>query len=302
MPASPNAPPCAAPDPAPKSPTNEIPHGACDAHMHICGPESRFAYSAERIYTPPDALLPSYLHLMERLRLDRVVFVQPSIYGSDNTAMLGAMRDCPHACRGVAVVAADIGEPELEALHAAGIRGVRLNIVDTKTAEPILPEREISELAAKIAPLGWHLELLAHVDDFPSLDSLLADLTVDVVFGHLGYCHRDAAVDSAGFQALLRLLETGRCWVKLTGPYRLTDAPLPYAPVAAFAKELLRAAPERLVWGSDWPHVMLRGTMPNDGDLLDLLFEWTGSTDAARRALVDNAAALYDFQPDTTGS
>ena len=177
MPASPNAPLCAAPDPAPKSPGNEIPRGACDAHMHICGPESHYTYSAERIYTPPDALLPSYLHLMERLRLERVVFVQPSVYGPDNTAMLDAMRECPHACRGIAVVTADIGEPELETLHAAGVRGVRLNIVDTKSSEPILPQREIANLAAKIAPLGWHLELLAHVDDFPSLDSLLAEFT-----------------------------------------------------------------------------------------------------------------------------
>lgn len=302
MPASPNAPLCAAPDPAPRPSVSEIPRGACDAHMHICGPESRYAYSAERIYTPPDALLPNYLHLMERLRLERVVFVQPSVYGTDNTAMLDAMRGCPRSCRGIAVVAADISEAELEALHAAGVRGVRLNIVDTKAAEPILPEREISKLAAKIAPLGWHLELLAHVDDFPSLDSLLADLPVDIVFGHLGYCRRGAAVDTAGFQALLRLLETGRCWVKLTGPYRLTDAALPYAPVSAFAIELLRAAPERLVWGSDWPHVMLRGAMPNDGELLDLLFEWTGSVEAARRVLVDNAAALYDFRSDLTAS
>jgi 2-pyrone-4,6-dicarboxylate lactonase len=270
--------------------------------MHICGPESRYTYSAERIYTPPDALLPSYLHLMGRLRLERVVFVQPSIYGTDNRAMLDAMRECPHACRGIAVVTADIGEPELEALHAAGVRGVRLNIVDTQSAEPVLPRREIANLAAKIAPLGWHLELLAHVDDFPSLDSLLADLPVDVVFGHLGYCHRDASVDTPGFQALLRLLDTGRCWVKLTGPYRLTDAALPYSPVAAFAEALLRGAAERLVWGSDWPHVMLRGAMPNDAELLDLLFEWTGSADAAQRILVDNAAALYDFQSDLTAS
>jgi 2-pyrone-4,6-dicarboxylate lactonase len=302
MPASPNAPLCAAPDPAPKSPANAIPRGACDAHMHICGPESRYTYSAERIYTPPDALLPSYLHLMERLRLERVVFVQPSVYGTDNTAMLDAMRECPHDCRGIAVVTADIGEPELEALHAAGIRGVRLNIVDTQSAEPILPQREIVNLAAKIAALGWHLELLAHVDDFPSLASLLRGLPVDVVFGHLGYCRRGASVDALGFQALLRLLETGRCWVKLTGPYRLTDVELPYSPVAAFAEALLRAAPERLVWGSDWPHVMLRGAMPNDAELLDLLYEWTGSADAAQRILVDNAAALYDFQSDLTAS
>jgi len=293
--ANPGAPLCAAPDREPRAPANAVPPLACDSHMHICGPQSRYAYAADRIYTPPDALLSDYLRLTTRLGLERVVFVQPSIYGTANTALLDAMRDCPLDCRGIAVAAADVGEAALEMWHAAGIRGVRLNIVDTQSPEPILPATEIRELAARIAPFGWHLELLAHVDDFPSLDSVLGDLPVDVVFGHLGYVHRNATVESPGFRALLRLLDAGRCWVKLTGPYRLTDAPLPYAPVAAFANALLRAAPERLVWGSDWPHVMLRGTMPNDGDLLDILFDWTESAARARQILVDNPATLYDF-------
>jgi predicted TIM-barrel fold metal-dependent hydrolase len=263
--------------------------------MHICGPEAHFAYAADRIYTPPDALLPDYLHLAGCLGIERVVLVQPSIYGTDNAALLNAMRECPLDCRGVAVIGADVSESMLAAWHAAGIRGLRLNLVDTKSPQPTLPEATLHALADRIAPFGWHLELLAHVDDFPSLGSALADLPVDVVFGHLGYVRREATIESAGFRSLLRLLETGRCWVKLTGPYRLTDAPLPYEPVMAFARALLEKAPERLVWGSDWPHVMLRGTMPNDGALLDLLYEWTGSPDVARRILVDNAAALYDF-------
>jgi len=294
MPATPSAPLCAAPDPSPRAPAHAMPRHACDAHMHICGPESRYAYAAERIYTPPDAVLADYLRLTRALGLERVVFVQPSIYGTDNAALLDALRDCPLECRGVAVVDASVDEQTLAAWHAAGVRGVRLNIVDTQSPQPVLPERAIRGLAERIAPFGWHLELLAHVDDFASLDTVLTRLPVDVVFGHLGYLRRGATVASAGFRALLRLLDTGRCWVKLTGPYRLTDAPLPYAPVAAIAAALLAAAPERLVWGSDWPHVMLRGVMPNDGALLDLLFDWADGP-AARRILVDNAATLYDF-------
>lgn len=272
-----------------------MPALTCDTHMHICGPESRHSYSADRIYTPPDALLPAYLNLASVLGIERVVFVQPSIYTTDNAAMLEAMRACPLACRGVAVIDERTSETSLREWHAAGVRGVRLNIVDSTAKHNALPMTIIRQLAQRIAPLGWHLEFLLHVDDFPALDTELADLPIDVVLGHLGYAHRGLTTDDPGFIALLRLLERGRCWVKLTGPYRLTDAALPYAPVTAFAKALLRAAPERLLWGSDWPHVMLQGTMPNDGALLDLCFEWVADPRARQGILVDNPAALYDF-------
>ena len=272
-----------------------MPELACDTHMHICGPESRFAYSDNRIYTPPDALLKSYLTLAGTLGIGRVVFVQPSIYGTDNSAMLDAMRECPLACRGVAVVGDDIDESALQALHESGVRGVRLNLVDTAEKTSTLPVDDIRRLADRVAPLGWHIELLLHADDYPDLDTQLAGLPVDLVFGHLGYLRPGADTADPGFAALLRLLEAGRCWVKLTGPYRLTREALPYPAVQPFAEALSRAAPERLLWGSDWPHVMVRTPMPNDGRLLDLLFSWMGDSDATRRILVDNPAALYDF-------
>ncbi len=295
MPSTASAPLCAAPDPRPRPASHALPAPACDTHMHICGPESLHPYAADRIYTPPDALLPAYLDLASVLGIERVVFVQPSIYGTDNAVMLEAMRACPLACRGVAVIDERTDERTLREWHAAGVRGVRLNIVDTTAMHNALPVAVIRALAERVAPFGWHLELLLHVDDFPTLDTELADLPVDVVLGHLGYTHRGLTCDDPGFVALLRLLERGRCWVKLTGPYRLTDAPLPYAPVDAFAAALLRAAPERLLWGSDWPHVMLSGTMPNDGALLDLLFEWAEEPRVRRSILVENPAALYDF-------
>ncbi|MDH3508396.1 MAG: amidohydrolase family protein [Gammaproteobacteria bacterium] len=295
MPASDSAPLCAAPDPRPQSPGHAVPDLACDTHMHICGPESRFTYSRERIYTPPDALLPSYLELTDKLGIGRVVFVQPSIYGTDNSAMLDAMHASPLPCRGVAVVADDVNEQTLNELHEAGVRGVRLNLVDTADKHATLPVDDIRALAERVAPLGWHIELLLHADDHPQLDTQLADLPIDVVFGHLGYLRPGAGTADPGFQALLRLLEAGRCWVKLTGPYRLTREALPYAAVQPFAQALIRTAPERLLWGSDWPHVMVKTPMPNDGQLLDLFFAWADDVDIGRRILVDNPADLYDF-------
>ncbi|HSG65959.1 MAG TPA: amidohydrolase family protein, partial [Gammaproteobacteria bacterium] len=263
MPPSSSAPRCAPPDPRPRPPPEAIPRRSCDTHLHICGPEARYRYSDPRIYTPPDALLSDYLDVARALGIERVVLVQPSVYGADNTAMLDAMRECPLPCRAVAVIDEQTDDAGLRAWHAAGVRGVRLNLVDTRTKRAGLPQATITGLAERIAPLGWHLELLAHVDDFADLDARLRDLPVDLVFGHLGYTRPGATAEHPGFKGLLRLLERGRSWVKLTGPYRLTTDAWPYAPVAAFAAALLRAAPDRLVWGSDWPHVMLEGAMPN---------------------------------------
>jgi predicted TIM-barrel fold metal-dependent hydrolase len=263
--------------------------------MHICGPELRYPYSAVRIYTPPDALLPAYIELAETLGIGRVVFVQPSIYGTDNSAMLAAMQRCGLPCRGVAVIDHTFTDRELDALHAAGVRGVRVNLVDTAQQRQDLPVDELHALAERIARQRWHLELLLHVDDFPHIDRELDDLPVDIVLGHFGYLRHGNTIQDPGFQALLRLLATGRCWVKLTGPYRLTPKNLPYPSVTPMAHALVAAAPERVIWGSDWPHVMVKTTMPNDGELLDLLADWIPDAATRERILVNNAALLYDF-------
>jgi predicted TIM-barrel fold metal-dependent hydrolase len=290
-----DAPPCAAPDRHPAVPRRRPPARACDTHVHICGPESRFPYVEERIYTPPDALLSDYLPVAETLGLERVVFVQPSVYGTDNSAMLDAMARCPLENRGVAVVDPTVSEEMLDGLRRGGIRGARLNLVDVREARRTLPVRTIRDLAERIAPLGWHLELLIHVDDSPDLDVILGGLPVDVVVGHLGYARPGRTKDDPGFRALLRLMQRGRCWAKLTGPYRLAAEELPYPSAEPFARSLLAEAPERLLWGSDWPHVMVEGVMPNDGNLLELVFDWVPQTDLRQRILVDNPAELYGF-------
>ncbi|MFT8244997.1 amidohydrolase family protein [Roseomonas sp. BN140053] len=298
----PDAPLCAAPHPAPRQPGLALPPGACDCHAHICGPLAGFPYAAERIYTPPDALLPTYRALLARLGVSRGVLVQPSVYGTDNRVLLRALAEAGDAFRGVAVVEPDIPAAELEAMHRAGVRGVRVNLVDRREGRNAVPPELLRALAARIAPLGWHLELLLQVDAVPELDTLLGDLPVPLVFGHLGYvpAARGGAA-TAGFAALLRLLARSRCWVKLTGPYRISAEILPYRDILPMARALADAAPERLLWGSDWPHVMVKGAMPDDGDLVDLLADWLPSAEVRERVLVTNPAALYGF-PDGAGA
>jgi 2-pyrone-4,6-dicarboxylate lactonase len=197
--------------------------------------------------------------------------------------------------RGVAVVPFDVKDAELERLHAAGVRGLRSNIVDLKSNKGQLPIDALRALAQRIRHLGWHIEFLLHADEFPDLDRQLADFPVDVVFGHLGYVPAAKGTDTPGFVALLRLMRDGKAWVKLTGPYRLTPGALPYPDTAPFAQALVDAAPQRLLWGSDWPHVMVRSAMPNDGALFDLFAKWVPDAALRHRILVENPARLYGF-------
>jgi 2-pyrone-4,6-dicarboxylate lactonase len=290
------APFCAPPDSRPRRPRLRVPPLACGCHAHILGPAHRYPYSPRRVYTPPDCLLPDYERVLGALGLERAVLVQPSVYGEDNAALLEALERGGGRFRGVAVVAGDVADAELQRLHARGVRGVRANVVDVPGRTPgALPLRELEALARRIAPLGWHLELLLHVDEFPRLERDLADFPVDLVLGHLGYTSTARGLGDPGFGALLRLVRPGRCWVKLTGPYRISREAPPYADVAPFARALAEARPDRLLWGSDWPHVMLKGTMPSDADLLDLLAAWLPDETMRREVLVGNPARLYGF-------
>ena len=272
-----------------------MPRNACDTHAHICGPMRVHPYSERRVYTPPDALLPAYSHVLNTLGIDRAVLVQPSVYGTDNTVMLEAMRQMGGRCRGVAVVDDNIADTELERLHQAGVRGVRVNVVDVAEGKGVIAIAALERIANRIKPYGWHVEFLMHADEFPSLDQVFAAFPVPIVLGHLGYMRTDKGIEAAGFQALLRLMKLGKAWVKLTGPYRISGEVFPHRDTVAFAQALLAAAPERVLWGTDWPHVMVKGTMPNDGDLADLLVDWVPDAGLREQVLVHNPAKLYGF-------
>ena len=291
-----SAPLCAPYDPKPRRPRVALPPRACDTHAHICGPIEAYAYSERRVYTPPDALLGAYRHMLDTLGVERAVLVQPSVYGTDNTVMLQAMREMGlERCRGVAVVDDDVPDAELERLHAAGVRGVRVNVVDVAEGKGVLPVKTLRPLAERVKRFGWHVEFLMHADEFPGMDAQFADFPVDIVLGHLGYMKTDKGLAEAGFQSMLALMRTGKCWVKLTGPYRISTQALPHTDTVDFAHALLEAAPERVLWGTDWPHVMVKGAMPNDGDLADLLLAWIPEEKMREQVLVENPEKLYGF-------
>lgn len=291
-----NAPPCAAPDFNPRKPHITLPKLSCDTHAHILGPIARYAYSPARVYTPPDCLLADYQKMLATLGIERAVLVQPSVYGTDNTVMLEAMRAAGSTFRGIAVVEDNISDAELAKLNAAGVRGMRVNIVDVKDRKPgTLPMAELTALATRVAPLGWHMEFLMHCDEFPDMDRAFAGFPVDIVLGHLGYMKTDKGVNDPGFQALLRLMKSGKAWVKFTGPYRITTQPMPHTDTSDFAHTLIAANAQRVLWGSDWPHVMVKSVMPNDGDLCDLLSAWIPDAATREQVLVKNPATLYGF-------
>ena len=294
------APLCAAPDRNPRAPRTAFPPLACDTHAHIFGPAGRFPYVAERIYTPPDSTCDDYRKLLAALGVERAVLVQPSVYGADNTAMLDAMRQFGAGVRAVAVTDPGIGRIEIEALHDAGVRGLRFNVVDRRENKNVIPADMLREVATRIAPFGWHIELLVNVDEAPQFAKAVADIPVPIVLGHLGYPKSGAREWTAhpAFADLLRLLDGGRCWIKMTGPYRISSAPdTPYDDVDAAARKLAAAAPQRLVWGTDWPHAMKKKRMANDGEMADLLERWVPDAGTRARILVDNPAELYGFGP-----
>lgn len=290
------APLCAGPDFNPHPPKFTMPANACDTHAHVMGPSSRYDYSPARVYTPPDCLPDQYRHLLDTLGVERAVLIQPSVYGTDNAAMLEAMKADPKRLRGVAVVDPSISDGELKALDAAGIRGLRVNIVDVKDRKPgTLPLDVLRPLAARIKPMGWHIEFLMHANEFADLDKTFAEFPVPVVLGHLGYMKGCPGTDNPGFQALLRLMQAGKAWVKLTGPYRISNHDLPHADTIPYAHALIKANPAQVIWGTDWPHVMHKGRIPNDGELTNLLLDWVPDEKQREQVLVTNPARLYGF-------
>jgi 2-pyrone-4,6-dicarboxylate lactonase len=276
----------------PRAPRFAMPPGACDCHAHVIGPPETYPYVAERSYTPPAASLEAYRSLHRVLGIDRAVIVQPSVHGTDNRVTLDAIAGYGQNARGVAVVDATVDDRTLVRLNEGGIRGLRLNVlfgggVGMHALEP---------LAERIADMGWHIQLLLDARDLVELAPRLRRLPVPAVVDHMGHMKVINGIDHPGFQILIDLVREGVCWIKLSGNYRISSDGPPYTDAIPFAHALIEAGPERMVWGTDWPHPALNDLMPNDGDLLDALDDYAPDPDLKRAILVDNPARLYGFE------
>lgn len=281
---------CLPPDPHPRRPQISIPSGAWDCHAHIVGPVGRYPLQPDRSYTPAPASRDAYQQVLDTLGLERAVIVQPSFYGTDNRCTLDALRAAHGRWRGVVVIDPDIEETALREMHTLGVRGVRINL----RYRGGVGLDAIERTAERIRPHGWHMQFLLDGRALPDLEPRLSTLGVDIVIDHMGHIPVAAGVDHPGFRCLLRMLKSRRCWIKLSGAYRISDGAPEYEDAIPFARALVDTAPDRLVWATDWPHPAISGPMPNDGELLDLLARWAPDPDVRRRILVENPRSLYD--------
>ena len=281
-------------------PDFKSPPGGCDAHFHVFGPAGRYPFNqADLRYAPPLAPIEDFLAIAKKLGTERFVFVQPSAYGRDNRCMLDAMRELGTNCRGIVDIDENAPDAELERLHALGVRGVRINVPPVKPREAgfaakLLPR--IERLTGRCAEIGWQLDFLTPGWLTSELMPTLGKLSVDFTIAHFGMFFAKDGVKQPGFQALLGLLRSGErhCWVKLTGVYRVSVAK-GFADAAPMASALIEAAPDRLIWGSDYPHLSFAGKVGSI-ELWNLLGKWAPDPATRRRILVDNPQALFKFR------
>jgi 2-pyrone-4,6-dicarboxylate lactonase len=278
---------------APRKPSVRPPPGAVDAHCHVFGPGDVFPYARERKYTPTDAPKEKLFALRDHLGFERNVIVQGTCHGADNRAMVDALRSSAGRARGVATVTRDVDDADLAALHEAGVRGVRFNFV--KRLVDVTPHDDLLDIARRIAPLGWHVVVYFEAQDLPELASFLASLPTIVVVDHMARPDVRQPVDGAQFEAFVRFMkEHGNVWSKVSGAERLSViGPPNYRDFVPFARRVVESFPDRVLWGTDWPHPNLKSHMPDDGDLVDLLPSIAPTAELQRRLLVDNPMRLY---------
>ncbi|WP_258342235.1 amidohydrolase family protein [Saccharopolyspora gregorii] len=285
--------------PDPSRPAFVPPAGSVDAHCHVFGPAARFPFAPERKYTPVDGGKEQLFALRDHLGLSRNVIVQATCHGKDNSALVDALRAADGRARGVASVDADVTPGELERLHSAGVRGVRFNFV--KRLVDAAPTRTLRTIAEKIAPLGWHVVLYFEAEDLPAHEEFFLSLPVPIVVDHLG--RPDVSKDPAGpeFAGFLDFVARSGAWVKVSCPERLSRTGPPaldgerhaYADVVPFARRVVEAFPDRVLWGTDWPHPNLTGHMPDDGLLVDHVPRIAVTAEQRQALLVDNPMRLY---------
>jgi D-galactarolactone isomerase len=274
-------------------PRLKAPPGACDTHMHFY--DDRFPMAPTALLKPPNATVAEYRALQQRLGLSRTVIVQPSTYGTDNRCTLEAMAALGAGARGVAVVDASVSDAEMERLTKAGMRGIRFHMLKGGA----LPWDILDTMAARVHEFGWHVQLQLDGRDLPEREAQIKRLPGTLVVDHVGKFLEPVPVDHAAFSVLTRLVDNGRTWVKLSAPYEVSKkGPPNYDDVGALAKALIKLAPDRMVWASNWPHPSVsKEQAPDDAVLLDTLLDWAPDDKTRSRILADNPAKLYGFEP-----
>lgn len=283
---------CPGPDRHPSRPTFIMPKGACDTHVHVFGPQAQFPFSDQRSYTPEDCTYEDLVQLHAVLGIDRAVIVHGGAHGIDNRATLAALDRNPSRLRGVAVIPSGLPQNELADMHRRGMRGCRMSTVVSGGAT----FEHLDRLAGETIDLGWHLVLHFHaaselIDIAPQLRATRSSFVLD----HLARISAAEGVDSEPFRTLLQLLDTDRCWVKLASLYRLSAEPYPHRDMLPMIEKVVALRPDRILWGSNWPHPICPVAMPNDGDLVDLIPLWLPDARSQKLALVDNPTSLYGF-------
>jgi predicted TIM-barrel fold metal-dependent hydrolase len=286
------------PDPNPIKPRYTPPPDACDAHCHIFGPAAKFPYAPNRTYTPQDAGKETLAALHRHLGFSRAVLVQASCHGIDNSAMVDAMQSSQGRWRGVAMVGKDVTDRELERLHAAGARGARFNFVAHLGGAPDLTA--VNEVIARIEPLGWHIELHLDAEDIGTYRGFLDSLRVPFIVDHMGRIEAGHGLDQQPFREMLDLMKNEPAWVKVSGTDRVSSKAHEGGSVGSgrfddaipFAQALIEAAPDRVLWGTDFPHPNAK-VMPNDGELVDLFATICPDAAMQRKILVENPNTLY---------
>ena len=283
--------------------SSRIPAGACDCHTHVFGDGRDFSWWEKRTYTPPPASAEELLQLQNDLHLSRVVIVHPSVYGPDNSASLDGIRRLGNRARGVAVIDATTSRGELEEMAAGGIRGVRLNFETAGEFDPDKAKRDLDTTARQIEDLSWHVQFFTRPSVIAALQKEFAQSPLPIVIDHFGSFQADQGVNQPHFDVLVDLVKSGKCYVKISGAYRISTNAPDYPDVAPLARALIAANPDRVVWGTDWPHPghskppsEISPPIPvDDGALLNQLTVWAPDAATRRKILVDNPARLYGF-------
>lgn len=279
--------------PNPSKPAFQVPRGAVDAHCHVFGPGNIFPYASQRKYTPCDASAAQLFALRDFLGFERNVIVQATCHGADNRALVDALQRSEGRARGVATIESTVTDAELDALDAAGVRGVRFNFV--KRLVDTVRHETLAAIAARIAPRGWHIVIYFEATELPELYDFIASLPNPVVVDHMGRPDVTKPVEGAEFDLFIRLMrEHQNIWSKVSCPERLTKSGPPnYDDVVPFARRLVETFPDRVLWGTDWPHPNLKSHMPDDGRLVDFIPRIATTQELQRKLLVDNPMRLY---------